>query len=91
MFPSIKKQGYKVGFLSGGTDGIDGPTDAAGAVVGSELIEDADEQVLKQFLKNNNSNTFFKKFRSGRDLIVVGHTGTNVMDVHGLILKKVLI
>jgi glycerate kinase len=76
-------------FLSAGTDGIDGPTDAAGAfafpgmwarAIGSGL--DADE-----LLCNNDSHAFFERFDGGSNLIVTGHTGTNVMDVQLLFLS----
>ena len=66
--------------LSGGTDGTDGPTDAAGAVVDTRTIEKAETAGLnpEQFLDNNDAYHFFKK--TG-DLLITGPTGTNVMDV----------
>ncbi|MBU2492904.1 MAG: DUF4147 domain-containing protein [Bacteroidetes bacterium] len=71
--------------LSGGTDGNDGPTDAAGAVIDSECIFEAESKNLehKSFLSNNDSYTFFKKINS---LIITGPTLTNVMDVQITIL-----
>jgi len=66
--------------LSAGTDGIDGPTDAAGAVVDTSTIRDALSKGVdaEEHLENNDSYTFFK--RSG-GLLITGPTGTNVMDI----------
>ena len=66
--------------LSGGTDGEDGPTDAAGAVADADLIRSAREQGLSPapFLAINNAYEFFE--RTG-GLIKTGPTHTNVMDV----------
>ena len=66
--------------LSGGTDGIDGPTDAAGAVVDSKIYEKIKERNLnsQEYLNNNDSYTFFKKTDS---LIITGPTNTNVRDL----------
>ncbi|MFH1113260.1 MAG: glycerate kinase [Pseudomonadota bacterium] len=67
-------------FLSAGTDGTDGPTDAAGAVVDGDSFGRAhllgmDPDV---YLRNNDSYHFFEQLG---DLIVTGPTRTNVMDV----------
>ncbi|KAK7915908.1 hypothetical protein WMY93_011669 [Mugilogobius chulae] len=77
-------------FLSGGTDGQDGPTDAAGAVTDSSLCEEARKQELdvNKFLDNNDSFTFFSKLSSGQRLLVPGLTCTNVMDVHVLLIPS---
>lgn len=66
--------------LSAGTDGTDGPTDAAGAVVDGETIQKAVSAGLDpvSYLKDNDSYNFFKKLGT---LIVTGPTGTNVMDI----------
>ncbi|HXY32856.1 MAG TPA: DUF4147 domain-containing protein [Planctomycetaceae bacterium] len=66
--------------LSGGTDGEDGPTDAAGAVADGELIRTARSLGLAPdpFLAINNSYEFFA--RTG-GLVKTGPTHTNVMDV----------
>ncbi len=71
-------------FASIGTDGIDGPTDAAGAIADANLVEDAVKQGLNPsaYLLNNDSYTFFSLFKDGDQLIKCGHTGMNVMDVH---------
>ncbi len=70
--------------LSAGTDGIDGPTDAAGAVGDSRLVSRAIEAGLNptRAMEENDSNGFFSALDGGLDLVTVGHTGTNVMDVH---------
>ena len=67
-------------FVSFGTDGIDGPTDAAGAVVDSFTLKRAQEKGLdyKPFLENNDSYSFFRELG---DLLITGPTGTNVADV----------
>jgi hydroxypyruvate reductase len=66
--------------LSGGTDGEDGPTDAAGAVADAEILKSARSQQLipAKYLAINNSYAFFE--RSG-GLLKTGPTHTNVMDV----------
>ena len=70
-------------FLSAGTDGIDGPTDAAGAVVTHE--DEFDKDLMREYLMDNNSYEYFSKFGN---LIKIGHTGTNVMDLQILMCKK---
>jgi len=66
--------------LSGGTDGSDGPTDAAGALCDGTTIARAEELGLNaaDFLARNDSYHFFEPLG---DLIKTGPTGTNVMDV----------
>jgi len=66
--------------LSAGTDGTDGPTDAAGAVVDSETIHDAISKKIDvdKHLKEFDSYSFFKK-AGGH--IFTGPTMTNVMDI----------
>ncbi|NNE45299.1 MAG: glycerate kinase [Rhodothermales bacterium] len=71
--------------LSAGTDGVDGPTDAAGAVASSRTHMHAKRLGLDAaaFLANNDSNSFFE---AAGGLIKTGPTQTNVMDVQiGLI------
>ena len=72
-------------FLSAGTDGIDGPTDAAGAIVSTPIISDESPN-LKEYLYNNDSYSFFERFQNGQNLIKIGHTGTNVMDIQMLLI-----
>ncbi len=66
--------------FSGGTDGTDGPTDAAGAIADAETITRAESAGLSAIdsLKNNDAYHFFKPLG---DLVMTGPTGTNVADV----------
>lgn len=70
--------------LFAGTDGIDGPTDAAGAICDgrSRLLAREKGVSARDHLAANDSYSFFEK--TG-DLIKTGSTGTNVMDI-GIIL-----
>ncbi len=72
-------------FFSVGTDGTDGPTDAAGAVADSLTLARSLEKGLDPdaFLKKNDSYTFFHALG---DLIITGPTRTNVMDVRLVLL-----
>ena len=67
-------------FLSAGTDGTDGPTDAAGAIVDGETITRAEAagHSPEAYLENNDSYHFFK---ATGGLFLTGPTGTNVMDL----------
>ncbi|MDH3260177.1 MAG: DUF4147 domain-containing protein [Acidimicrobiia bacterium] len=67
-------------FATLGTDGIDGPTEAAGAIVDGGTISRGLETGLdaERFLANNDSGTYLQ---ATRDLLVTGPTGTNVGDV----------
>ena len=66
--------------VSFGTDGVDGPTRAAGAIADSTTFERARARGLDPLasLRDNDSHPFF---RSLGDLVVTGPTGTNVNDV----------
>jgi len=66
--------------LSGGTDGGDGPTDAAGAIADNNTFKRAENIGLNplNFLLNNDSYHFFKQLD---DLLITGPTNTNVMDL----------
>lgn len=79
-----------VSFLSCGTDGFDGPTDAAGAFVRMDGWLDTirNEQLDPyEFLNNNDAYNFFRLCDQERaGLVQIGHTGTNVMDIHLLIV-----
>ncbi|KAM6927375.1 glycerate kinase isoform 1-T2 [Xenentodon cancila] len=78
-------------FLSGGTDGQDGPTEAAGAITDGGLYDEAQAQGLdiNDFLINNDSYTFFSRLSAGQRLLVSGLTCTNVMDVHMLLIPAI--
>lgn len=72
--------------LSAGTDGIDGSTTAAGAFADGRTIDRGrslgfDPEV---FLRENDSNSFFFGLN---DILVIGATGTNVMDVQILVCE----
>jgi len=73
--------------MSAGTDGTDGPTDAAGAFADGKTLKRARTMGLDpwSFLKENDSYHFFEKLG---DLIITGPTGTNVMDLRILLVKK---
>jgi len=75
----------KTVLLSGGTDGTDGPTDAAGAMADHTTITRARQMGLDsvKFLENNDSYHFFEKLG---DLLITGPTRTNVMDVRILLV-----
>ncbi len=72
--------------LSAGTDGTDGPTDAAGAFADTQTIERALSLGMdpRAYLAKNDSYTFFKRLG---DLIITGPTGTNVMDMAVVIVR----
>ncbi|NXU12179.1 GLCTK kinase, partial [Pardalotus punctatus] len=76
-------------FFSGGTDGQDGPTEAAGAFCSPALVAEALREGLdvEVFLRNNDSYTFFSQFQGGHHLLVTGLTGTNVMDIHAILIR----
>ncbi|MDD2911152.1 glycerate kinase [Petrimonas sulfuriphila] len=66
--------------LCAGTDGTDGPTDAAGAVVDYETATKAVEKGIdpNHYLSNCDSYRFFQQVGGH---IITGNTGTNVMDI----------
>ena len=73
-------------FLSAGTDGTDGPTDAAGAIVDGQTIPKARALGLdpQSFLDDNDSYHFFEK---AGGLLKTGPTGTNVMDLQVILIE----
>jgi glycerate-2-kinase len=74
-----------VALASAGTDGIDGPTDAAGAIVDGTTVNRAGRAGLtvEGALESNGAYDFFAPLG---DLIVWGPTGTNVGDLHVLVM-----
>jgi hydroxypyruvate reductase len=67
--------------LSGGTDGVDGPTDAAGAVADSDTLRrsrEAGSGPVGAYLAENDAYRFFDALG---DLVVTGPTDTNVGDI----------
>ena len=75
----------RVAILAAGTDGTDGPTDAAGAFSDGRTCERAAQLGLDaaKFLARNDSYHFFKRLG---DLLKTGPTGTNVMDLYLFLL-----
>jgi glycerate 2-kinase len=73
-------------FLSAGTDGIDGNTRDAGAIINMQTAFDAIEQNydLQLYLRTYDSNTFFTKIG---DIFSLGPTGNNLMDLQLLLIE----
>ncbi|WP_372638723.1 glycerate kinase [Fodinibius sp.] len=75
----------QISWLSAGTDGVDGPTDAAGAVVDGNTIRRARERGLEpdEYLRNNDTYHFHERMDT---LLKTGPTGNNLMDVVVVVL-----
>jgi len=73
--------------LSGGTDGEDGPTDAAGAMIDGESLARLAGANLdpRDFLRRNDAYTFFEKLGG---LVKTGPTHTNVCDVRVVLVDR---
>jgi hydroxypyruvate reductase len=73
--------------LSAGTDGTDGPTEAAGAIADGHTIDRALEHGLdaQKYLARNDSFHFFEPLG---DLLITGPTNTNVMDVRLVLVGR---
>ncbi len=76
-----------VHFLSAATDGNDGPTDAAGAFAGRDLLAEAGRRNLnpEAFLNNNDAYRFFDQIGG---LLKTGPTNTNVCDLQAILLPS---
>jgi glycerate 2-kinase len=77
----------QVTVLSAGTDGTDGPTDAAGAIADGMTVTRAKVLGIAapgQYLSNNDSYRFFSALD---DLVFTGPTNTNVMDLRLLLIR----
>ncbi len=74
--------------MSAGTDGTDGPTDAAGAMADGATAARARESGLdpEDFLRRNDSYRFFAALD---DLLITGPTRTNVMDMRIMLIQNV--
>ncbi len=83
---AMEMEGENFIFLSMDTDGTDGPTDAAGAIVDGETIRRIREKGMDpvELLDNNDSYT---SLSISGDLLVTGPTGTNVNDLRILVLE----
>jgi len=79
LLKNLQKINQNFIISSMGTDGIDGNTNYAGAIIEKSTFP---QDEMKEFLKNNDSNSFFN-IHGG--LIKTGHTQTNLMDI-GLVL-----
>ena len=76
----------RVVILSGGTDGNDGPTAAAGAVVDPLTVRKGEEMGMNavDYLANNDAFHYFKNIDQ---LLMTGPTKTNVMDVRIILVR----
>jgi glycerate 2-kinase len=86
MAQSLGALGPRVAAASIGTDGIDGPTDAAGAIVDPTTFERAAAAGLaapEDYLTDNNTYEFFDRIG---DLIRTGPTSTNVGDLQVILV-----
>ena len=72
--------------LSAGTDGIDGNSPAAGAMVDSDTLRRAEEKDVSAELSLQNSDSF-NFFNALGDAIITGPTGNNVRDVRILLAR----
>ena len=80
LFASLLEQQEGITFLSAGTDGTDGPTDAAGAVCDLFTLQHAKNLNLsiRDYIERCDAYHFF---RQEGGLVITGPTGTNVMDM----------
>ncbi len=76
----------RICILSGGTDGEDGPTDAAGAILDADVHHRASELGLDlaDHLQRNDAYTYFKL---ANGLLITGPTGTNVCDLRVVVAR----
>lgn len=73
-------------FLSGGTDGLDGPTDAAGGIVDEGSPDWIRQQGYDPVGSLENNDSYHALACSG-DLLITGATGTNVADIQILLMR----
>jgi len=79
--------GSVVACASVGTDGVDGPTRAAGAIADDSTVRRAARASLppiEDYLRRNDAGSFFEALG---DLVVTGPTGTNVGDLQVLLIQ----
>jgi hydroxypyruvate reductase len=83
---ALAKESSEVALASVGTDGIDGPTDAAGAYADRTTIDRARQQSLdaSAYLADNNAYAFFQRLN---DLIITGPSTTNVGDLQIVLFR----
>jgi hydroxypyruvate reductase len=84
--PELAREGDDVAVCSIGTDGIDGPTDAAGAYADRTTLSRAEAQSLNPdaYLADNNAYAFFQRLD---DLIITGPSTTNVGDLQIVLFR----
>lgn len=75
---------HRITFLAAGTDGEDGPTDAAGAFADSDTLRQSGPMDASDYLARHDAYHYFKTSGS---LFQPGPTGTNVMDLRVLIIE----
>ncbi|KAL3091660.1 hypothetical protein niasHT_024242 [Heterodera trifolii] len=90
--PKETKSQCQFALFSIGSDGQDGPTDAAGAFLTNDDLEGLSENLqlaseIEQLLNSKCSYHFWSDYRNGKNLIKIGKTGVNVMDVQMLLLN----
>ena len=73
-------------FLSCGSDGTDGPTDAAGGIISNDTVKIVNERNIdsNRFLNDNDSYSLLNEIDA---LVKTGPTGTNVNDIHILLIE----
>ena len=83
----IKNKNFSILFSSLGSDGIDGPTDAAGAFYeldSTKKLETSDSQLVESYLSKHDSYNYYLKQNR---LVMTGPTGTNVSDLQVLLIN----
>ena len=80
----LAARGLSAAVLSGGTDGIDGNSPAAGAIADEETVTRAGELAMdpEDYERRSDSYTFFRRLG---DLLLTGPTGNNVRDLRVLV------
>ena len=73
-------------FVSGGTDGRDGPTDAAGGLVDAGSLDRMRKSHVNPTNRLNNNDSY-AALKSSDDLIITGASGTNVADLQILLIQ----
>jgi len=81
MLQKLSQNSQKITFLSASTDGIDGNSDAAGAVINQDDFQKTNLE-LQKFLDEFNSYHYLKSLDA---LVTTGPSGTNVIDIAILI------
>jgi hydroxypyruvate reductase len=84
LYCAQKIAGQPIAVLSAGTDGIDGNSSAAGAVIDGETLSRAGSEAASHALKNFNANPLLQSIG---DAIVTGPTGNNLRDLRMLLAE----